>query len=79
MPQLLIALGMYPESSATYGGDRFYARNDGERLPFRGSGFYDTSHGGPSALYLNYPRSNVLNRVGFRSALYLENWEPQTE
>lgn len=71
MPQLLIALGMYPESSATYGGDRFYARNDGERLPFRGSSFNLTSYGGPSALHLYYPRSNVSYLVGFRSA-YVE-------
>ena len=71
IPQILIAMGMYPESSATYGGDRFYARNDGERVPFRGSGFGHTSNGGPSAVPLGHPRSSVYVDIGFRSA-YVE-------
>lgn len=71
IPQLLVALGLYPESSATYGGDRFWARNNGERLPFRGSSFNHTSNGGPSALILVHPRSDVNHLVGFRSA-YVE-------
>jgi hypothetical protein len=37
-------------------------------VPFRGSSFNNTSNGGPSALNLNNPRSNVNNNVGFRSA-----------
>ena len=71
IPKILIAMGMFPESSAIYGGDRFYARNDGERLPFRGSSFDNTSNGGASAVRLHYPRSNVGTSVGFRSA-YVE-------
>ena len=68
IPKILIAMGMFPESSATYGGDRFYARNDGERLPFRGSGFDHTSSAGASAVNLDCPRSSVNVHVGFRSA-----------
>lgn len=71
IPKILIAMGMFKEESATYGGDRFYARNDGERLPFRGSSFRYTSSGGASAVSLGYPRSHVDSRVGFRSA-YVE-------
>lgn len=68
IPKILIAMGMFPESSATYGGDRFYARNDGERLPFRGSGFNNTSSAGASAVDLLDPRSRVDVNFGFRSA-----------
>jgi len=64
-------MGMFPESGATYGGDRFYARNDGERLPFRGSSFFNTSNGGASAVRLDNPRSYVSTNIGFRSA-YVE-------
>lgn len=71
IPKILIAAGMYKESSATYGGDRFYARNDGERLPLRGSSFSSTSGGGVSAVNLYYGRSYVGTNVGFRSA-YVE-------
>ena len=71
IPKILIAMGMSPESSAIYGGDRFYARNDGERLPFRGSSFNHTSGGGASAVNLDNPRSHVAAAFGFRSA-YVE-------
>ena len=69
IPKLLIALGLFPDSGVTgYGNDRFYARNNGERLPFRGSAFHYTSSSGPSALNLSYPRSISDGSVGFRSA-----------
>lgn len=71
IPKLLIALGLFPDSGVTgYGNDRFWARNNGERLPFRGSGFSNLSHSGPSALYLNLVRSISYGHVGFRSAFY---------
>lgn len=69
IPKILIAAGLFPESSATYRNERFYARNNGERVPFRGSGFGHTSYGGPSDVHLNYPRSRVYSGIGFRSAL----------
>ena len=69
IPKLLIALGLFPDSGVTgYGNDRFYARNNGERLPFRGSAFYDTSNSGPSALDLRLVRSGSFVSFGFRSA-----------
>lgn len=70
IPNLLIAMGLFPEESATYGGDRFYMRNHGERLPIRGSAFYITSDSGASALNLRGPRSDSNVSIGFRSAFY---------
>lgn len=69
IPKLLIALGLFPDSGVTgYGNDRFWARNNGERLPLRGSAFYSTSNSGPSALSLSVVRSSSDDNVGFRSA-----------
>lgn len=69
IPKLLIALGLFPDSGVTgYGNDRFWARNNGERLPIRGSGFSNASASGPSALYLNHVRSYSSVNIGFRSA-----------
>lgn len=69
IPKLLIALGLFPDSGVTgYGNDRFWARNNGERLPVRGSTFYHTSLSGPSALALSDVRSNSYGNIGFRSA-----------
>lgn len=71
IPKLLIALGLFPDSGATgYGNDRFWARNNGERLPFRGSSFLSLSSSGPSALHLHNVRSVSGDSVGFRSAFY---------
>lgn len=67
IPKILIAAGLFPDSAQTAPG-RFWARNNGERLPIRGSGFYDTSGGGVSALRLGNPRSGVNYSVSFRSA-----------
>lgn len=67
IPKILIAAGLFPDSAQTAPG-RFWARNNGERLPFRGSSFVYTSHGGVSALGLYYPRSGVYRSVSFRSA-----------
>lgn len=69
IPKILIAAGLFPESSAKYRNERFYARNNGERLPIRGSGFNAASNGGPSNVGLGNPRSYVSGSVGFRSAL----------
>lgn len=69
IPKLLIALGLFPDSGVTgYGNDRFWARNNGERLPVRGSCFHHASASGPSALYLDAARSLSNDCVGFRSA-----------
>lgn len=67
IPQILIAAGLFPDSAQTTPG-RFWARNNGERLPLRGSGFNNASVGGAGALNLYHPRSSVHNSVSFRSA-----------
>ena len=68
IPKLLVALGLFPDSGANYGNDHFWARNNGERLPLRGSAFSRTSNSGASALSLDNPRSNSYGDVGFRTA-----------
>lgn len=67
IPKILIAAGLFPDSAQTAPG-RFWARNNGERLPLRGSSFGSTSNGGVSALSLDSPRSRVGPNVSFRSA-----------
>lgn len=67
IPQILIAAGLFKDSAQTAPG-RFWARNNGERLPIRGSGFYSATNGGPVALSLDNPRSNAVNHISFRSA-----------
>ena len=67
IPKILIAAGLFPDNAQTAPG-RFWARNNGERLPLRGSSFSGTSGGGVSALNLNNPRSYVGSLVSFRSA-----------
>ena len=69
IPKLLIALGLFPDSEVTgYGNDRFWAKNDGERLPIRGSAYHFTSDSGPSAIHWTVNRSHSDKDVGFRSA-----------
>lgn len=69
IPQILIAAGLFPDSAQTTPG-RFWARNNGERLPLRGSSFGSAPRGGAGALDLSNPRSYVHYSVSFRSALY---------
>ena len=69
IPKLLIAAGIFPETGMTTPG-RFYARNHGERLPLRGSGFFSASSGGAAALNLSGPRSFSYGYVSLRSAYY---------
>lgn len=67
IPKILIAAGFFPADGQSAPG-HYWARNNGERLPFRGSSFSITSDGGVSALYLNLARSFVNFDVSFRSA-----------
>lgn len=80
VPEIIHKLGILPRD--------WKERKDGiwadseleEAVPFRGSGFFNPSGGGPAALSLNGPRSDGgYNGVSFRSALYLEDWELVTE
>ena len=72
IPQIAIAAGLMKDSADDYGasGHQQYVNTDGERLPFRGSDFYDTSYGGGAALSLSGPRSRADSGISFRSALY---------
>lgn len=38
IPDILKALAVFPSDNSDHGGDRFYARNDGEKCFFRGGG-----------------------------------------
>lgn len=67
IPKILIAAGLFPETGMTSPGG-YWARNNGERLPLRGSGFYHTSDGGVAAVSLDHPRSGSNHHVAFRSA-----------
>lgn len=73
VPERALALGLFPDESGDAAYDnrgRFYFRNNGERLPFRG-GYWDHGAGaGVFALNLNYPRSNVPAYLGFRAAYF---------
>lgn len=69
IPQILIAAGFFPNSGSAVPG-RMYGRNNGERLPLRGSGFGSTGYGGPAALSLNNTRTGSNNCVSLRSACY---------
>jgi len=70
VPDLLKKLAIYPYTTGL-GGDGFYMRNSGERLPIRGGNWLSSTDGGVFLLYLNNLRSNVYNAVGFRAAFVL--------
>ena len=79
MPEIAYKLGIVPHDwkNETAG---IWADNElEEAVPFRGSGFRNTSDGGSGALNLSYPRSFVRGNVSFRSALFLESWELVTD
>lgn len=81
VPQALKDLGIVPDKRAeselkTY---VYFDATEGEWLPFRGSGFFDTSYSGASALFLNFPRSSSHVSVGFRFAFYEVNGKLITE
>lgn len=70
IPQILIAAGFFPNNGSALPG-RMYGRNNGERLPLRGSGFHSTSDGGPAALSLyNTRTSSHYAYISLRSAFY---------
>ena len=67
IPNLLKLLGLFPVD-ASYGADVFFARNYGERLPYRGGVWNMGVPAGVFALYLMYPRAIVASSLGFRAA-----------
>lgn len=70
IPDLLRHLAIAP-TEGDHGGDRFYARNYGERLAQRGGIWSNGSYAGVFSLYLNHPASYSYSTIGFRSSLVL--------
>ncbi len=68
VPDLLKALALMPEDSASYGSDYFYMRNRGERLVYRGGYWGNTSNAGVFYAYGGDARSYSYEGVGFRPA-----------
>lgn len=67
VPMILKSLGIFP-IDASCGGDYFYMRNIGERLPLRGGTYGRGAQAGVFNLYMAYTRANSDSSVGFRSA-----------
>lgn len=74
IPQIAVAAGIIKDTAATYGssGHQQYVNTEGERLPFRGSCFFNTSYGGAAALVLSGPRTGSNSFISLRSAYYEE-------
>ena len=71
IPDILKALAVFPSDNSDHGGDRFYARNDGEKCFFRGGRWSYTSYAGVFCLDGDDPRSSSYGTVGFRPAYIL--------
>ena len=67
VPAVLKTLGILPVD-ASHGGDGFWFRNNGERLPLRGGSFNSGASAGVFALYLYNERTLSTFTVGFRAA-----------
>lgn len=75
VPDILHKLGIIPENQKEEMAAIYVDSEETETLPFRGSGFYGTSLGGPSYVCLLNPRSLVLGNIGFRSAFFKRKTE----
>lgn len=71
IPEIIKALGLFPQDSSDHGGDYLYMRNNGERLPYFGGNWFHGAQAGVFYLHLNNPRSHVHTSLGFRSAYIL--------
>ena len=78
VPEILRQLGIVPQNMEEEAAYIYADSGEKEAVPFRGSGFSDTSSGGLGALDLGNPRSYVCIDVGFRSA-YVEFETLETE
>lgn len=68
IPDIMKALALFPSDTSDHGGDRFYARNDGERAFFRGGTWGNTSSAGVFSLSGSDPRSDSHSNIGWRPA-----------
>ena len=71
IPDILKALAVFPSDNSDHGGDRFYAKNDGEKCFFRGGGWSGTADAGVFSLNGHRPRSGSDDNIGFRPAYIL--------
>ena len=71
IPDILKALAVFPSDNGDHGGDRFYAKNDGEKCFFRGGRCYSASGAGVFCLFGSAPRSWSSDDGGFRPAYIL--------
>jgi len=67
IPAILKQLCLFPEDT-DYPHGRMYMRNLGERLPYRGGNWINTSSAGLPFLNLSYGRTNALYYLGFALA-----------
>ena len=70
VPEIAYKLGIVPHDWKHETAGLWADSELEESVPFRGSGFLNTSNGGAGALHLSRARSVVDNDVSFRSALY---------
>lgn len=70
IPQIVKLHGLIKDSADIYPttGHQHYINAAGERLPLRGSSFYNASYGGVGGLGLDGERSGAGYNIGFRSA-----------
>jgi hypothetical protein len=68
VPNILKQLRLFPTSS-NHGGDNWWIRNYGERLPLVGALWYNGSQAGVFAVLLSLHRSYLDGLLGFRPAL----------
>lgn len=67
-PSIIKALGYFPLTAAAPTRGRFYDRNNGERLTFRGGAWFHGSDGGVAALVCRNTRGYRNGYIGARSA-----------
>ena len=79
VPEIAYKLGIVPHDWKNETAGIWADSELEEAVPFRGSGFSNTSNGGAGALSLYLARSFVYHLVSLRSALFLESWQLVTD
>lgn len=71
VPEILKVLSIFPnDPGGDYGNDRYYMRNIGERVAYRGGTWSHTSSAGVFYSFGSSARSYAYTGIGFRSAFY---------
>ena len=79
VPEIIFRLGILTRDWKERKDGLYIDSDFTEALPLRGSSFGSTSYGGAAALNLYSPRSSSNNSIGFRSALWLDDWKKINE